>query len=377
MKPSLEQVPAARPRAARPACPAGPGRSASRRRPGSPARAAPADEFGVGGGGGGDHDGVHAPGEDLVGAGRGAWTPVRSATSAARAASASVTTSGSDLGVAAEHAGVEGADTAGADESDAHGPKVAPGRQRCQDFVLTTELHDFPSTCPCGLRSPPCPSSPATWPRPIPLPSSSAWTAPARSRSTSSCRSSWKRPSSGDPHPRQPARQRDRAGGPARPVPPHRPPGHPVARRQGPAGAPPGRRHPGRAQPGQAPAGAEQPLRRPGGGRPAPRHHRAAQHRRAGHCRGRRRLSVSPRAATSSCVERLRYAHGEPMARLRNHLPAGLFDCDTERARGHRPLPDDAGRRDHPAQRPAVGRGAGRHGRGGRAARPRRRGRRC
>lgn len=30
-------------------------------------------------------------------------------------------------------------------------------------------------------------------------------------------------------------------------------------------------------------------------------------------------------------VERLRYAHGEPMARLRNHLPAGLFDCDTER----------------------------------------------
>jgi DNA-binding GntR family transcriptional regulator len=30
-------------------------------------------------------------------------------------------------------------------------------------------------------------------------------------------------------------------------------------------------------------------------------------------------------------IERLRYAHGEPMARLRNHLPAGLFDCDTER----------------------------------------------
>lgn len=28
-------------------------------------------------------------------------------------------------------------------------------------------------------------------------------------------------------------------------------------------------------------------------------------------------------------VERLRYAHGEPMARLRNHLPAGLLDCDT------------------------------------------------
>lgn len=30
-------------------------------------------------------------------------------------------------------------------------------------------------------------------------------------------------------------------------------------------------------------------------------------------------------------IERLRYAHGEPMARLRNHLPAGLLDCGTER----------------------------------------------
>ncbi|MBM9618347.1 GntR family transcriptional regulator [Streptomyces zhihengii] len=30
-------------------------------------------------------------------------------------------------------------------------------------------------------------------------------------------------------------------------------------------------------------------------------------------------------------IERLRYAHGEPMARLRNHLPARLLDCDTER----------------------------------------------
>ncbi|QNP66196.1 GntR family transcriptional regulator [Streptomyces genisteinicus] len=28
-------------------------------------------------------------------------------------------------------------------------------------------------------------------------------------------------------------------------------------------------------------------------------------------------------------IERLRYAHGEPMARLRNHLPARLLDCDT------------------------------------------------
>ncbi|MER6911940.1 GntR family transcriptional regulator [Streptomyces sp. NPDC000594] len=28
-------------------------------------------------------------------------------------------------------------------------------------------------------------------------------------------------------------------------------------------------------------------------------------------------------------IERLRYAHGEPMALLTNHLPAGLLDCDT------------------------------------------------
>ncbi|WP_329454878.1 GntR family transcriptional regulator [Streptomyces sp. NBC_01497] len=30
-------------------------------------------------------------------------------------------------------------------------------------------------------------------------------------------------------------------------------------------------------------------------------------------------------------LERLRFAHDEPMAYLRNHLPAGLFDCDSER----------------------------------------------
>lgn len=30
-------------------------------------------------------------------------------------------------------------------------------------------------------------------------------------------------------------------------------------------------------------------------------------------------------------VERLRYAHDEPMARLRNHLPVELLDCDTAR----------------------------------------------
>lgn len=29
-------------------------------------------------------------------------------------------------------------------------------------------------------------------------------------------------------------------------------------------------------------------------------------------------------------IERLRYAHDEPMAYLRNHLPTGLFDCDTQ-----------------------------------------------
>ncbi|MEV6418452.1 GntR family transcriptional regulator [Streptomyces sp. NPDC051662] len=30
-------------------------------------------------------------------------------------------------------------------------------------------------------------------------------------------------------------------------------------------------------------------------------------------------------------VERLRYAHDEPMAYLRNHLPIGMFECDTAR----------------------------------------------
>ncbi|WP_405793316.1 GntR family transcriptional regulator [Streptomyces sp. NBC_01506] len=30
-------------------------------------------------------------------------------------------------------------------------------------------------------------------------------------------------------------------------------------------------------------------------------------------------------------IERLRYAHDEPMARLRNHLPVELLDCDTAR----------------------------------------------
>jgi DNA-binding GntR family transcriptional regulator len=38
-----------------------------------------------------------------------------------------------------------------------------------------------------------------------------------------------------------------------------------------------------------------------------------------------------PEGSDVQLIERLRYAHGEPMARLRNHLPAGLFECDTER----------------------------------------------
>lgn len=36
-----------------------------------------------------------------------------------------------------------------------------------------------------------------------------------------------------------------------------------------------------------------------------------------------------PEGSDVQLIERLRYAHGEPMARLRNHLPAGLLDCDT------------------------------------------------
>ncbi|WP_406733700.1 GntR family transcriptional regulator [Streptomyces sp. NBC_01794] len=38
-----------------------------------------------------------------------------------------------------------------------------------------------------------------------------------------------------------------------------------------------------------------------------------------------------PEGSDVQLIERLRFAHGEPMARLRNHLPAGLFECDTER----------------------------------------------
>lgn len=38
-----------------------------------------------------------------------------------------------------------------------------------------------------------------------------------------------------------------------------------------------------------------------------------------------------PEGSDVRYLERLRAAHGEPMARLRNHLPAGLLDLDTER----------------------------------------------
>ena len=58
-------------------------------------------------------------------------------------------------------------------------------------------------------------------------------------------------------------------------------------------------------------------------------------------------------------IERLRMAHGEPMAYLCNYLPAGLLDLRHRPAGGHRPVPADARRRDHPAQRPPVRRRAG------------------
>lgn len=38
-----------------------------------------------------------------------------------------------------------------------------------------------------------------------------------------------------------------------------------------------------------------------------------------------------PEGSDVRLIERLRFAHGEPMARLRNHLPSGLLECDTER----------------------------------------------
>ncbi|MFD9636133.1 GntR family transcriptional regulator, partial [Streptomyces violascens] len=41
-----------------------------------------------------------------------------------------------------------------------------------------------------------------------------------------------------------------------------------------------------------------------------------------------------PEGSDVHLVERLRYAHGEPMARLRNHLPAGLLPLDTEYLEG-------------------------------------------
>ncbi|MFI6685636.1 GntR family transcriptional regulator [Streptomyces sp. NPDC050485] len=41
-----------------------------------------------------------------------------------------------------------------------------------------------------------------------------------------------------------------------------------------------------------------------------------------------------PQGSDVHLLERLRYAHGEPMARLRNHLPAGLLPLDTEYLEG-------------------------------------------
>ncbi|MFF9350135.1 GntR family transcriptional regulator [Streptomyces sp. NPDC014734] len=38
-----------------------------------------------------------------------------------------------------------------------------------------------------------------------------------------------------------------------------------------------------------------------------------------------------PEGSDVHLVERLRYTHGEPLALLRNHLPAGILDPDTER----------------------------------------------
>ncbi|MFB7916473.1 GntR family transcriptional regulator [Streptomyces sp. NPDC056061] len=38
-----------------------------------------------------------------------------------------------------------------------------------------------------------------------------------------------------------------------------------------------------------------------------------------------------PEGSDVHLVERLRYTHGEPLALLRNHLPAGIVDLDTER----------------------------------------------
>ncbi|MEV6314417.1 GntR family transcriptional regulator [Streptomyces sp. NPDC051776] len=63
-----------------------------------------------------------------------------------------------------------------------------------------------------------------------------------------------------------------------------------------------------------------------------------------------------PEGSDVVLVERLRLAHGEPMAHLRNHLPAGLLDLDTARleATGLYRLMREAGITLHSA-RQAVG----------------------
>ncbi len=73
--------------------------------------------------------------------------------------------------------------------------------------------------------------------------------------------------------------------------------------------------------------------------------------------------------AEVALVERLRLTHGEPVAHLRNHLPAGLLRLETaelEETGLYRLM--RVGRH-HPAQRPAGRRRAGRDRRRGRAAR--------
>ena len=87
--------------------------------------------------------------------------------------------------------------------------------------------------------------------------------------------------------------------------------------------------------------------------------------------------SRSPRAARCSWVERLRYAHDEPMAYLCNHLPPGLLDCDTGRLEATGLYRMMRAARHHPAQRPPVRRRPRRHRGRGRAARRAGRGARC
>lgn len=64
-------------------------------------------------------------------------------------------------------------------------------------------------------------------------------------------------------------------------------------------------------------------------------------------------------------MERLRSAHGEPMALLRNHLPPGLVLLRTEELEATGLYRLMRAERHHAAQRPPVGGGARRDGGGG------------